>query len=290
MEDIADVVSLIGADYEVSFMAHAGQKWVYRAKSNANDLVVKFVAIEELDPDGDTVPLSGPEERLRREIRLMESVTSEYLPQLGAIPLTEHSHNGLRYLYFSENYIGDHNVKDLIKDSRFSPTLVKQLANDVASALIAYSGFENGFVHRDVKPANIVMSDTSQRFVLIDGGVHMLPSNPTMTISDAFVGTLRYAAPEQVLNGRRSLDPRSDIFCLGIILYEAATGKHPFFMKGVDPQVGLQNLTLAKYSPIPEGSAYEAFNMLLEKMLTQYQHSRYSGPEDLLKDIEGLNI
>jgi serine/threonine protein kinase len=289
MEEIADVIALIGTDYTVSYMTHAGQKWVYRATSSDNDLVVKFVAVEEFDPDGDITPLSGQEERLRRELRLMKSVTSDYLPQLGPIELTEYTHDGLRYLYFSEKYIGDNNVKDLIKDGAFSPSLVRQLICDVANALMAYSGFENGFVHRDIKPANIVMNDTSNKFILIDGGVHMLPSNPTMTMSDAFVGTLRYAAPEQILNGRRSLDPRSDIFCLGIVLYEAATGRHPFFVKGVDPQACLQNLTLAKYAPIEDGP-YAAFNVLLKKMLTQYQHSRYSGPEDLLKEIEELQV
>ena len=117
----------------------------------------------------------------------------------------------------------------------------------------------------------------------------MLPSNPTMTLSDAFVGTLRYAAPEQILNGRRSLDPRSDIFCLGIVIYEAATGKHPFFIKGTDPQVCLQNLTLARYASITD-TDYTPLNPIIAKMLTQYQHSRYAGPEELLKDIEELNI
>lgn len=289
MDEIDEVMRVIGADYKVSFMTHAGQKWVYRATSSDNDLVVKFAAIEELDPDGDVMPLSGQEERLRREHRLMSSITSDFLPKLGPIALTEYTHKGLRYLYFSEVYIGDNNVRDLIKNRGFTPAKVKQLANDVASALVVYSNFENGFVHRGIKPANIMVNYTSDNFVLIDGGVHLLPSNPTMTMSDAFVGTLRYASPEQVLSGRRSLDPRSDLFSLGIVLYEAATGTHPFFVKGTDPQVCLQNLTLAKYTPVPEGD-YSALNKVLTKMLTQYQHSRYESPDELLKQIEELAL
>lgn len=289
MDNADEVVKLIGADYKVSFMTHAGQKWVYRAQSATDDIVVKFVAIEELDDDGDIVPLSGPEERLRRELRLMTSVNSDHLPKLGPIPLSEHTYGGLRHLYFSELYIGDENVKDVIKAGGFTPARVKQLARDMASALIAYSNFENGFVHRDVKPANIMLDSKTKKFVLIDGGVHLLPSNPTITLSNDFIGTPRYASPEQILNGRRSLDPRSDIFSLGIVLYETATGQHPFLIKGIDPQVCLQNQTLAKYTPIA-ASDFAPFNAILGKMLTQYQHSRYASPEDLLKAVEELAI
>jgi serine/threonine protein kinase len=289
MVDEATVVQLVGADYKVSFMADAGQKSVYRAVSSANDLVVKFVAIEELDDDGDKVPLSSQEERLRREVRLMGSVNSDYLPSLGPITLSECEHNDLKLLYFSELYIGDKNVKDLIKDSSFTPELLKQFLHDIASALVAYSSFENGFVHRDIKPANIVRSNSTQKFVLIDGGVHLLPSNPTMTLSDAFIGTPRYASPEQLLNGRRSLDPRSDIFSLGVIAYEIAQGSHPFFIKGTDPRDCLKNQSVAKFNPVSR-SEYMSFVPIISKMLTQYQHSRYSTPDELLTDVEGLEL
>lgn len=289
MDITNEVAGLVGDGYKISFMTQAGQKSVYRVSSQTEDMVLKLVVVEELDEDGDITPLGAQEERLRREVRLMASVNSEYLPELGSIGLQDHRISGVKYLYFSEAYLGDFNVKDIIKSSGFTPERLLQLVHDMACALMVYSTFEDGFVHRDIKPANIMVSGKTENFVLIDSGVHLLPSNPTMTLSDMFVGTARYASPEQLTKGRRSLDPRSDIFSLGVVIYEAATGRHPFFVKGVDPQECLINQTLAKYEPIAD-PAYERFNPMLSKMITQYQHSRYAGPEELLKEVEELKI
>ncbi|MBL8031040.1 MAG: protein kinase [Candidatus Doudnabacteria bacterium] len=285
-------MTIIGAGYTITPLENGGQKQVFHITDGGDhDEVLKFVKIEEFDEDEEEiiVPLSSDEERTRREVRLMSSVTSLYLPTLGTIGLREYSKGGLKYLVFSELYIGDKSVKDLIREGFFNNVpRVKALAHDIANALVVYSNFEDGFVHRDIKPGNVVYSSTTDKFVLIDSGIHLLPSSPTITSSHAFLGTQKYASPEQLTQGRRFMDSRSDLFSLGVLLYEAAAGVHPFYKRGQSVDIGLENHINAVFDPIPATSEMHAFTPILERMLTKHAHTRYTTPEDLLLDIEGV--
>ena len=264
---------------------------MFLVQHDGGKYVLKMVPIEarERDAPDIIVPRSGAEQRTRREVALMGSVTSENLPALGPRGIFEYSKDGLRFLGFTEEYVGDYSVAKLIKSNYFdSIDKVKLLARDVVCALIEYSNFEKGFVHRDVKPGNIVKRDNSDRFVLIDGGIHLLPSNPTITLTGLFVGTYKYASPEQLDMGRRLMDMRSDIFSLGVVIYEAATGHHPFFKKGEDPELGFERLRDAVYDPIADNHSMHALTPLLSRMLTRRPHTRYSSLEDLKSDIEEI--
>src|SRR5436190_8876719 len=103
--------------------------------------------------------------------------------------------------------------------------LALQLAEGVAAA------HQNGIVHRDLKPSNIRVTPEG-RLKVVDFGLALeLSSNSsesmaTMTLPGEVAGTLAYLAPE-VLSGARA-DTRSDVFALGVVLYELATGHHPF--------------------------------------------------------------
>lgn len=290
----SDIEAIIGTGYTITALENGGQKQVFHiVDSSGHDEVLKFVKIEELDEEDESivVPLSSDEERTRREVRLMASVTSPYLPTLGTVGLREVSKDGLRYLAFSELYIGDKSVKDLIREGFFdTPAKVKALAHDVAQALVVYSNFEDGFVHRDIKPGNVVYDTASEKFVLIDSGIHLLPSSPTITSSNAFLGTRKYASPEQLTQGRRFMDSRSDIFSLGVMIYEAATSTHPFYKRGQSADVGLDNHINAVFDPIPAESSTSIFTPLLGRMITRHAHTRYPTPEDLLLDIEGVEV
>lgn len=286
-----DVISIIGNGFTIGQLENGGQKEVFRASNSTGDFVLKFVKVEERDEDdqSEIIPLSADEERTRREVRLMESVQSNYLPTLGPIDLGDYVKEGLRYLIFSEQYIGDKSVKDLIAEGYFdAPDKVKAMVVDVTKALQEYNNFEDGFVHRDIKPGNIVCRNSEAEFVLIDGGIHLLPSNTTITSSRAFIGTHKYASPEQILRGRSQMDCRSDIFSLGVVLYEAASGKHPFYLRRQSPETGLDRHIQTQYSRLTGDMA--VFNNLLSRMLTGYQHTRFVSPDDLLLDIEGVEI
>ena len=300
MIDISDVENLIGEGFTVEALEHGGQKQVFclTKDHDSSKSVVKFVRIEEYEEDdyGDDpekISLSGEEERTLREIRLMSAVSSPYLPKLkdGILEVDRYEKEGLNHIVFVEEFVGENSVKRLIANRYFDePSKVKALMLDVAKALAVYSDFEDGFVHRDIKPGNIIYNDAAGTYVLIDGGIHLLPSSPTITPSNAFVGTQKYASIEQLTQGRRFLDWRSDLFSLGVVSYEAALRKHPFYARREAPEIGLNRHLNANYDPIPESNSMHIFNPIWSRMMTRYPHSRYTSPNDLILDIEGVEV
>ena len=84
-----------------------------------------------------------------------------------------------------------------------------------------------GVIHRDVKPANLMLSDDG-RLCLTDFGLARVAQEPGMTVSGSFLGTPAYMSPEQIAAGRVQVDQRSDIYSLGAVLYEMLSLQRPF--------------------------------------------------------------
>ncbi len=100
---------------------------------------------------------------------------------------------------------------------------VVQIGADVADALAA--AHRAGIVHRDVKPANILLCD-DDRVMVTDFGIAKVRDSADLTSNGTMVGTVKYLSPEQVEG--RAVDPRSDLYALGVVLYEALLGRPPF--------------------------------------------------------------
>jgi serine/threonine protein kinase len=147
-------------------------------------------------------------------------------------------------LYIIMEYVGGGTLKQRM--ARSMPlSEITRVIHEVASAL-SYAA-SMGIIHRDVKPVNVLM-DTSGRAVLSDFGIaKVLATSAALTQSGAGVGTPEYMSPEQCRGG--SVDARSDIYALGVMLYEMLTGHTPF---EADNYTALAHSHI--YEPVPPPS------------------------------------
>lgn len=112
------------------------------------------------------------------------------------------------------------------------PLRFEEVVSYSAQILRALSeAHRNGIIHRDIKPQNIMLLENG-RIKVMDFGIAKLPDAETITVTDKAVGTVYYMSPEQA-HGKKNIDTRSDLYSLGAMMYELATGQVPF--KGETP-------------------------------------------------------
>lgn len=142
-------------------------------------------------------------------------------------------HSGVDYLVME--YVSGKSLDKLITSKGLPLVEVIGYATQVASALAA--AHAAGIVHRDIKPANVMVTPESQPKVLDFGVAKLLETasntenttvtrKPPLTTQGALIGTAAYMSPEQA--GGKPVDQRSDIFSLGVMLYEMLAGQRPF--------------------------------------------------------------
>jgi serine/threonine-protein kinase len=189
----------------------------------AEDLrLSRRVALKVLSPDLSAEP--GIRDRFARESRIAAS-----LDDPNIVPIHEAGEaDGL--LYIAMRYVeGTDLGKLLAEEGALDPHRALTIVSQVASALDAAHG--RGLVHRDVKPANILLvpgkGSRGEHVYLSDFGLtKRVSSDSGVTKTGQFLGTLKYAAPEQFEG--KPLDQRADVYSLGCVLFECLTGEIPF--------------------------------------------------------------
>jgi serine/threonine protein kinase len=169
-------------------------------------------------------------------------------------------------------------LKTLIKEEGALPLRrALHILGQIASALDA--AHARGLVHRDVKPANILVGPEDRAYLSDFGAVKELAS-AGMTRTGTFVGTIEYCAPEQIEGGE--VDARTDVYALACVLYEALTGTPPFHRPS---EVAVLNAHL--HAPPPRltkaapGLPHE-LEHVIEKALSKSPLDRYATPGDLM--------
>jgi serine/threonine-protein kinase len=183
-------------------------------------------------------------------------------------------------LFLAMEYLEGKSVEELVEEQHLLPVeTIVPIFEQVCSAL--EHAHRNKIVHRDIKPANIMVLDNGLIKVTDFGIAKMMSMG--MTQAGQILGTPNYMSPEQVKG--RPIDGRSDIFSLGVILYELVTGEKPF---------GGQNITTVIYkiinvNPPPprelDATIHMGLSYVIQKALAKSPDERYQNCRELAEDL-----
>lgn len=185
--------------------------------------------------------------------------------------------------YLVMRHMSGGSLANKIKDGALSFEYTTQLISKIAPALDAVHA--EGIVHRDLKPANILLDGFGNPAISDFGIAHLTVSTVDLTGS-AIIGTPSYMSPEQVSG--EDLDARSDIYALGVIVFEMLTGRGPF--QATTPMsVALKHIT----EPVPSILALRSelpfeVDSILKKALAKDRNSRYASASELAHDLEAI--
>ena len=251
---------------------------VYRARDEHLD---RDVAIKVLPPG--TLGDEAARRRFRREAEALSRLNHPHIATVHDFD----SADGVDFLVME--YVPGRTLSDYIGHTPLPEREIVTLGADVAAAL--EEAHERGVVHRDLKPANIIVTPKNRVKVLDFGVAHLsgsgadIEQTATQTSGD-FAGTLPYMAPEQVRGDL--VDARSDIYALGVVLFEMATGKRPFDER----QTGRLADAILHAPVTPPSRLQPRVNPELEriilKCLERDPESRYQSAKEVAIDLRRL--
>ena len=192
------------------------------------------VVYEAIDPDIDrvvaikTINLSlSPEEMVQYEARFKQEIKAAGRLNHPNIVTIYDVGKTDSMAYMAMEFINGCELKDLLKSGAGLPI---EVALDIVAQAAEGLAFAHSrdIIHRDVKPANIMLLENDEGVVakITDFGIARMPASSVKTMTGRVMGSPRYMSPEQVIG--KNLSARSDIFSLGVVMYEALTGTAPF--------------------------------------------------------------
>jgi tetratricopeptide (TPR) repeat protein/TolB-like protein/predicted Ser/Thr protein kinase len=239
--------------------------------------------------------LTRDDERKQRFVREARSAAGVQHPHIAAIYDVDEA--GGR-TFIAMEYVPGESLRELIRSKKLGYRRSLELGIQIAEGLA--KAHEKGVVHRDVKPENVLVSEDGYAKI-IDFGLAKLvepvasgempadleeAETLLKTREGMVMGTLAYMSPEQALG--EPLDRRTDIFSLGVVLYEMLSGVAPFRRKSAAGTLG----ALLKESPptltISDSATPAELQRILERALAKERSERYPSMKDLAGDLKGL--
>ena len=265
---------IIDNRYEVlSLVGVGGMSNVYKAvdKRTGAEVAIKFLK-EEFFENEELV------RRFKNESKAISLLNHECIIKVLDFNITDSEK------YLVVEYINGVTLKEFIENRgklTWEETLV--FANIILGAL--GHAHENGVVHRDLKPQNIMLTRDGQ-LKIMDFGIARLATANQRTVTDKAIGSVHYISPEQVRG--QSTDKRSDIYSIGIMMYEMLTGKLPFHSETA-VSVALQQLSDAA-QPVSElvDGVPKGMEQIVMKAIEKDPDKRYQSAADMRKDLQKI--
>lgn len=259
------------ADYEVTgLLGNGGMGVVFRALDTALN---RYVAIKIMAPHLATNGVAR--QRFFREAEAAAAVVHEHVIAIHSISQWQ------QVPFLVMPYVRGHSLRQRIDEKGCLPLReLLRIGLQVASGLA--SAHSQGLIHRDVKPANILLEEGVERVVLTDFGLARAVDDNRLTATDTLVGTPLYMSPEQARD--ETLDYRTDLFSLGSVLYEAATGRAAF--QAVTSYGVLQKIN--SHQPTPPSQLNPDlpnwFSAIIARLMEKSAQQRFSSAS-LVEDI-----
>lgn len=285
------VAQLIPQVSDIESVGAGGQKVVFKGTIGGEQYALKFAKVPELpdDLESEEFPMSDVAVRAQREVETMRDCASAHMVKLGPIGLEFTTIDDQSVLYFSEDFIVGRDLRTMLQsDGRFETGQIVTLGLHIVEAIWAL--WELGKVHRDIKPGNIMRREGSDEYVLLDAGFAFDIVGESLSIGP--VRTPAYFSPEQFdfTNRRTVMDFRSDLFSLGVTMYQLSTGRHPFWSPG-DTSRSLFN-KITTHHPEPPRNILPDFpgelSDIILRMLGKSPHIRYRRCQQLIDALSRI--
>ncbi|MGA2000087.1 MAG: protein kinase [Terriglobales bacterium] len=231
-------------------------------------VALKFLATEAV--------AAADKERLLREARAASALDH---PNIATVHAVEEAEDGRLFIVMA--YYEGETLAEKMRGGPLQPAKAINIASQVARGL--QHAHTHGVVHRDIKPSNVIMTSEGMAKI-VDFGLarQFAPSGSTQSASLA--GTLSYMSPEQASG--KAVDVRTDIWSLGVVLYQMLTGRLPFDKESAGSTV----LAILNSPPAPMGKVSEALTLVIYRALAKTPADRYQSCAELLKDFQGLAL
>jgi eukaryotic-like serine/threonine-protein kinase len=256
-----------------------GMGVVYRAK---DERLGREVALKLLHPALSS--RSATRARFEREAKALATLSHPHLVTLYDADLDHEPP------YLAMELMPGQNLEQLLKAAqevgrRVPLRRVLELGRQIATGLAA--AHRAGVLHRDVKPSNVLL-DRQGQAKLGDFGLAVLSGSQTLSQTDQFHGTLAYAAPEQIHGRSSELDGRTDVWGLGVLLYEAICGRLPFQGQRMEQvlQAILSSEPIEPRRLVPD--LPRDVETVVLKALVKHRGQRYASAEALGEDLTAL--
>lgn len=259
-----------------------GRYQIIREIARSNDIVYEAIdptinrriALKEL-----SIPpnVQGAARRERIERFWREGKAAGRLSHPNIVTIFEVGKDGDRH-FIAMEYLEGQTLRDVLQSG--GPISIKT-AIDYALQLCSALSYahRNGVVHRDIKPENVQVLPGGH-IKLTDFGIARLMGEPSITQDGQVFGTPSYMSPEQVAG--KDLDSRSDIFSIGVLMYEMIAGKKPF----AGDSIVTITYNIVNMEPTPPPGAPPYLVNIIRKAMSKDVNARYQSIDDLVEDIK----